>query len=233
MGISGGPDPQGLIVEKGRIKTCHIHAAFDYVRHLPAKPDDQTELDKLRTLQNASRIDTMASLQTILPVNNVSDLPDEAEGTTSRLEGESVQTMYSTENWETIHSAELRDLKLELETSFQNEMAVQQSHLDMLLSQGFRDCCTLLSRLNQHLSVGEILDASERINRRAQLVRVCGDYGKQWVPGTGTSTELAFLIDDIRTKLAKKRLNMVFVHFFRMEYHKPHNVIVMHRTQCR
>ena len=121
-------------------------------------------------------------------------------------------------------AAERRMLFLDLEGSFERELAMQRSYEDMVLRDGFRECCSLLKRLHKLLSLGEILEPSDRINRRAQLIRVCGDHGKEWVPGTGATTHLAFLVDEVREKV-KRYPNVVFVHFFRMEYHSPHEVI--------
>ena len=120
--------------------------------------------------------------------------------------------------------AELEKLKVDLERFCECEQTEQTSYEEMLLRDGYRDCCSLLKRLHSHLSIGEILEASDRINRRAQLVRVCGDYGKEWTPGTGTSTQLAFLIDEVRQKMTQRQ-SVVFAHFFRMEHHQPQEVI--------
>lgn len=115
---------------------------------------------------------------------------------------------------------EIREMKRDLDAFYHRESAVQRSYEAMVIGTGFRECCSLLQRLHSHLSIGEILEPSERINRRAQLIRVCGDYGKEWVPGTGTTTQFAFLVDEIRAKIAKQGLKVVFASMFRMEYHQ-------------
>ena len=237
--LGGGPDPQGLIVERGQIRSLSVQDAIDYVRHQPAKPDDVTELDNLSRRQKKWRTGSMAELHTSMPSLSVShgdsSLLETSAHTLSTVgdgesknQGADVVGSPSTPSKEIVDGvldAERRMLKLDLEKSFDTEGRFQKSYEEMVINDGFRECCSLLKRLHGHLSLGEILDASDRINRRAQLVRVCGDYGKEWVPGTGTTTQFAFLVDEIREKIAKQSLNAIFVHFFRMEYHHPHEVI--------
>ena len=157
------------------------------------------------------------------PLSTVMDSKENQAGGESSGESDDLS-----EFEESVLEAERRELKRELDVFYSAETVVQRSHEDMAIDQGFRDSCSLLQRLHSHLSLGEILEPSERINRRAQLVRICGDYGKEWVPGTGTTTQIAFLIDEIRAKISKDRLNVVFAHFFRMEYHQVLSIIQRH-----
>ena len=221
--LGGGADPQGLIVEKGTIRSLSVGAAIDYVRHRPAKEDDLTELDHLGKLQHQNRNHSTSMLEKSF--SNVSVVAFQDGSTSAGRLAASPEGIQRKEDLNAVLEAERRMLKLDLDKFFERENVVQKSYEEMVLKNGFRDCCSLIKRLHGHLSIGEILDASDRINRRAQLVRVTGDYGKECVPGTGTTTQFAFLIDEIRSKIAKQGLKAVFVHFFRMEYHKPHEVV--------
>ena len=212
-----------------------MQSAIDYVRHRPAKPNDVTELDALNRMQSMARMTYLQKLRGSTPpvdgdantelsrAERMEDLKND-----SSLSSGSYKDVHSSaadeEDLKTVRSAERRMLFLELEESFKREPAVQRSYEEMILRDGFRHCCSLLKRLHKLLSIGEILEPSDRINRRAQLIRVCGDYGTEWVPGTGATTELAFLVDEVREKV-KRYPNVIFVHFFRMEYHSAYEVI--------
>jgi len=237
-----------------------VQEAIDYVRHRPAKADDQTELDQLANAKQQSRLEASRLLHE--SSKRVLQMDDSVQHQVGGLEfsspqpvagidsegGDVVQQLWQhasmceahlhegrtdaassspqdeeqqlEQHIDAVLEVEMREMKRDLDAFYHRESAVQRSYEEMVIGTGFRECCSLLKRLHSHLSLGEILEPSERINRRAQLIRVCGDYGKEWVPGTGTTTQLAFLVDEIRAKIVKQRLKVVFASMFRMEYHQ-------------
>ena len=198
--MGGGDDPRGLIVDRNIMRTTSKQEAIDFIRHHPAKPDDPTELDELAAQQNTFK-------EGVATVTAADAFGLKQEGDEHGL------------------SERQHQLKMQLESFFESQSVVQESHADMLVQNGFRASCSLLCRLLDLLSLGRILEPAEKINRRALLVRVCGDYGKQCVPGTGTSTHLGFLLDAIKGVLRKGEQPVVLASFFRMQYHQPQEVI--------
>jgi hypothetical protein len=240
--LGGGSNPVGLIVERGEIRSISVEDAIDYVRHQPSKDNDLTELDHLAKIQQEKRKTSLYDLQVRRSVFPMADSEDSSKHESeissgsretsqleidvdSHIDRQLDSNVVGKEDLAAVLKEERRMLKLDLDSFFNQENEIQSSYQRMLISQGFRECCSLLKRLQEPLSIGSILDASDRINRRAQLVRLCGDYGKEWAPGTGTTTHLAFLVDEISSKISEKNLKISFVRFFRMEYHESHQVI--------
>ena len=114
----------------------------------------------------------------------------------------------------------------QIQQEFDLERIRQNSILKMLLSGVLPEHCLCTDKLLELTAVENGLSVHDKINRRALLIRLVGETGQSCIPGTGSSTEFAVLVNRIRNYLEEsKRSDVVVVWYFRSQHQSPLQVI--------